>query len=166
MGELSTPTLNRNPGGEEAVCRNASSRAGVRGGARVGKPRWLKILMITAGSSIAARSGKGPLHCGQVVMSMANMRLSNCAQRRRARVEAEESSPSPSAVSVAGCRSRRARSGSAGPRWVPVRHGSECDGAGDVGRVRRGVGGIPAGSSPDSGAIAVRGFELEDDLAG
>ncbi|MCZ6450569.1 MAG: hypothetical protein O6918_06860 [Deltaproteobacteria bacterium] len=28
--------------------------------------------MITAGSSIAAMSVKGPLHCGQVVMSMAN----------------------------------------------------------------------------------------------
>jgi len=29
-------------------------RAGARGGARVGKPRWRKILMITAGSSMAA----------------------------------------------------------------------------------------------------------------
>lgn len=30
-GGVSAPTLNRNPGGDEAVCRNASSRAGVRG---------------------------------------------------------------------------------------------------------------------------------------
>ena len=47
---------------------NASRRAGVFGGARVGKPRCAKILMITEGSSIAARMGKGPLHCGQMVI--------------------------------------------------------------------------------------------------
>ncbi len=37
----------------------------------MGNPRWLRILPITAGSSIAAMSVKGPLHCGQVVMSRA-----------------------------------------------------------------------------------------------
>jgi len=51
-------------------------RAGAFGGARVGKLWWLKILMITAGSSMAARMVKGPPHWEQVVMSMENTRLS------------------------------------------------------------------------------------------
>jgi len=45
-------------------------------------------LPITVGSSMAARMVKGPLHCGQVVMSIAKTRLSNCVQLMRARVEA------------------------------------------------------------------------------
>ena len=79
------------------MCMNPSRRAGARGGARVGKPRCARILAITAGSSIAARMVKGPPHCGQVVISMANTRLSNWAQFMRARVEAAEKSLSPSA---------------------------------------------------------------------
>ena len=35
-------------------------RAGARGGARVGNPRWRRILPITVGSSMAARMVKGP----------------------------------------------------------------------------------------------------------
>jgi len=31
-------------------------------------PRWLNILMITAGSSMAAMSVKGPPHCGQAAI--------------------------------------------------------------------------------------------------
>ncbi len=77
---------------------NASRRAEARGGARVGKPRCVRILAITVGSSITARMVKGPRHCGQVVISMAKTRLSNCAQLMRLRVEAEERSPSPLAV--------------------------------------------------------------------
>ena len=46
----------------QAVCKNSSIRAGDRGGARVGKPRWVRILTITAGSSMAAMSVKGPPH--------------------------------------------------------------------------------------------------------
>ena len=80
---------------------NASMRAGARGGARVGRPRCVRILLITAGSSMAARRVNVPPHCGQVVMSMAKTRLSYWAQLMRVRVEAEESSSSPSAVSVA-----------------------------------------------------------------
>ena len=72
--------LNRNPVGDEAVCRNSARRAGAWGGARVSNPRWLSILPITAGSSMAARIVKGPPHCGHVVRSMANTRVSNCAQ--------------------------------------------------------------------------------------
>ncbi len=48
------------------------------------------------GGIMAARMVKGPPHCGQVVMSMAKTRLSNCAQLMRARVETEESSLFPS----------------------------------------------------------------------
>ena len=59
----------------------------------MGKPRCARILPITAESSMAARSVKGPPHCGQVVMSMAKMRLSNWAQLRRARVEAGGRAP-------------------------------------------------------------------------
>ena len=49
----------------------------------------------------AARMVKGPLHCGQVVMSMAKTRLSNWAQLIRARGEGAERSPSPSVVFIA-----------------------------------------------------------------
>jgi hypothetical protein len=41
-------------------CWNSSTRrAGARGGARVGRPRWLRIVTITGGSSIAVLSAKG-----------------------------------------------------------------------------------------------------------
>ena len=66
--------------------------------ARVGKPRCVRILAITAGSSMAARRVKGPPHWGQVVRSMAKTRLSNCAQLIRARVEGGRDSPAPSVV--------------------------------------------------------------------
>ncbi len=35
-------------------------RAGARGGARVGRPRWVRILTITGGSSMAAMIFKAP----------------------------------------------------------------------------------------------------------
>ena len=38
------------------MCRNASRRAGAFGGARVDNSRWPRILMITAGSSMAANA--------------------------------------------------------------------------------------------------------------
>lgn len=74
--------------GPQAVCKNSPVRAGERGGAQVGNPRWARILAITAGSSMAAMMVKGPPQCGQDAMSIANTRLSNCAQLRRVRVEA------------------------------------------------------------------------------
>ena len=43
----------------------------------MGKPRWFRILAITAGSSMAARSVKGPLHWGQVVRSIAKTRYND-----------------------------------------------------------------------------------------
>ena len=42
--------------GDQAAWNRASGRTGKRGGARVGKPRWVRILAITAGSSTAAMS--------------------------------------------------------------------------------------------------------------
>jgi len=47
---------------------------------------------------MAARMVKGPPHCGQVVMSIWNTRLSNCAQLIRARGEGGRVSPSSLAV--------------------------------------------------------------------
>jgi hypothetical protein len=43
---------------------NASRWAGAFGGARVGNPRWARILAITAGASMAAMSVKGPPQYG------------------------------------------------------------------------------------------------------
>ena len=48
------------------VVWNRSNRcAGERGGARVGRPRWVRILMITGGSSMAAMIFKLPPQFGQ-----------------------------------------------------------------------------------------------------
>jgi len=71
-GDLSAPgTEPESGGGIRLFCKNASRRAGAFGGARVGKPRWLNSLMITAGSSMAARMVNEPPHWGQVVIPMA-----------------------------------------------------------------------------------------------
>jgi hypothetical protein len=40
--------------GDQAAWNRASGRTGERGGARVGKPRWVRILTMTGGSSMAA----------------------------------------------------------------------------------------------------------------
>src|SRR5215471_2313273 len=40
----------------QIVCNRSTRRASARGGARVGRPRWLRILMITGGSSMPALS--------------------------------------------------------------------------------------------------------------
>ena len=64
---------------------NRSNRcAGARGGARVGRPRWLRILTITGGSSMAAMIFKLPPQFGQCSMSMSKTRLSSRAQLKRA----------------------------------------------------------------------------------
>ena len=44
-------------------------------------------MTITAGSSMAAMSVNGPPHCAQDALSISNTRLSNWAQRMRARLE-------------------------------------------------------------------------------
>jgi hypothetical protein len=60
--------------------------AGARGGAWVDKPRWLRILTITGGASIAAMIFKAPPQFGQCSMSMSKTRLSSLAQLKRAGV--------------------------------------------------------------------------------
>src|SRR5215510_12811188 len=47
------------------VWNRSTRRAGARGGARVGRPRWLRILTITGGSSMAAMIFKAPPQLGQ-----------------------------------------------------------------------------------------------------
>ena len=67
---------------DQAIWDRSNDRAGDRGGARADKPRWVRILAITGGSSIAAMSFKVPPHCGLCSMSISNTRLSNRAQLR------------------------------------------------------------------------------------
>ena len=59
-------------------------RAGERGGARAGKPRCVRILTMTAGSSMAAMILNSPPHCGQCSRSISNTRFSRRAQPMRA----------------------------------------------------------------------------------
>ena len=71
----------------QIVWNRSTRRAGERGGARVGRPRWLRILTITGGSSIAvlrrvrtAMIFKAPPQFGQCSTSMSKTRLSSRAQ--------------------------------------------------------------------------------------
>ena len=64
--------------------RASAIRAGARGGARAGKHRCVRILAITAGSSMAAMILKSPPHCGQCSRSIPKTRLSRRAQFMRA----------------------------------------------------------------------------------
>jgi hypothetical protein len=61
-----------------------AARTGERGGARLGKPRWVRILAITAGSSMAAMIFKALPQFGQRSISMSKTRLSRRAQLMRA----------------------------------------------------------------------------------
>ena len=53
--------------GSQIVWNRSIRRAGARGGARVGRPRWVRILTITGGSSMAAIIFKAPPQFGQLV---------------------------------------------------------------------------------------------------
>src|ERR687891_1959974 len=53
----------------QIVWNRSTRRAGARGGPRVGRPRWLRILTITGGSSMAAMIFKAPPQFGQCSMS-------------------------------------------------------------------------------------------------
>jgi hypothetical protein len=48
--------------GSQIVWNRSNRCAGERGGARVGRPRWLRILTITGGSSITPRRGLAMIH--------------------------------------------------------------------------------------------------------
>ena len=54
----------------QIVWNRSTRRAGARGGVRVGRPKWLRILTITGGSSMAAMIFKAPPQFGQFSMSM------------------------------------------------------------------------------------------------
>src|SRR5215813_5840430 len=70
--------------GSQVVWNRSNRCAGARGGARVGRPRWVRILTITGGSSMAAIIFKAPPQLGQCSMSMSKTRLSSRAQLMRA----------------------------------------------------------------------------------
>ena len=70
--------------GSQVVWNRSNRCAGERGGARVGRPRWARILTITGGSSMAAMIFKAAPQFGQCSMSMSKTRLSSRAQLRRA----------------------------------------------------------------------------------
>src|SRR5215831_13933108 len=67
----------------QIVWNRSTRRAGARGGARVDKPKWVRILTITGGSSIAAMIFKAPPQFGQCSTSMSKTRLSSRAQLMR-----------------------------------------------------------------------------------
>ena len=67
----------------QVVWNRSTRRAGARGGARVGRPRWLRILIITGGSSMAAMIFKAPPQLGQCFTSISKTRLSSRAQLMR-----------------------------------------------------------------------------------
>jgi hypothetical protein len=71
-------------GWDQAIWNRSNDRAGDRGGARAGKPRWMRILAITEGCSMAAMIFKGPPQWGQCSISILSTRLSSRAQLRRA----------------------------------------------------------------------------------
>ena len=48
--------------GSQIVWNRSNRCAGERGGARVGRPRWVRILTITGGSSITPRRGLAMIH--------------------------------------------------------------------------------------------------------
>jgi hypothetical protein len=69
---------------DQAVARRSKDRAGRRGGARAGKPRWVRIGAITMGSRRAAMILKAPPQFGQCARSISKTRLSSRAQLMRA----------------------------------------------------------------------------------
>jgi hypothetical protein len=71
-------------GWDQAIGNRSNERAGDRGGARAGKPRWARIFAMTGGCSMVAMIVKGPPQWGQCSRSISNTRLSNRAQLRRA----------------------------------------------------------------------------------
>ncbi len=74
-------------GWNQAISKRLKDRAGVRGGALVGRPRWARILVITADSKMTAMIFIVPPQWGQCSMSISNTRLSSRAQLIRAEGE-------------------------------------------------------------------------------
>src|SRR4051794_31901024 len=68
----------------QAAWNRSTRRTADLGGARAGKCRWVRILVITAGSTIAAMIFKRPPQFAQCSKSISNTRLSRQAQLMRA----------------------------------------------------------------------------------
>ena len=68
---------------DQAMWSRSNNRPGDRGGALAGKPRCVRILAITVGSSMAAMIFKVPPQWGHCSMSISNARLSSRAQLMR-----------------------------------------------------------------------------------
>ena len=68
----------------QAAWNRSTRRAGERGGARVGKPKWARIRTITGGSTMVAIIFKAPPQFGQCSRSISKTRLSRHAQLRGA----------------------------------------------------------------------------------
>ena len=115
---------------------------------------------------MAAIMVKEPPHCGQAMKSMAKTRLSNWAQLMRARVEAVGELPCSLEEAVAWSASpgtiwdRRAALGASTP-WKRMRW-SRRRGT----RAARTLQAFQRAHDQMGGAIAIRGFELEDDFVG
>ena len=73
---------------DQAACNRSTRRAAERGDARAGKCRWVTILVITAGSTIAAMIFRRPPQFGQCSTSISNTRFSRHAQLMRAGAKA------------------------------------------------------------------------------
>ena len=73
---------------DQAAWNRSTRRAGDLGGARAGKCRWVRIFVITAGSTIAAMICRRPPQRGQYSISISNTRLSRHAQLMRAGAKA------------------------------------------------------------------------------
>lgn len=112
---------------DQAIGNRSNDRAGDRGGARAGKPRWVRILAITGGFSMAARIVKVPPPCGHC--SARARRWPNgggCSMTRRStgwwRGPSTPTSiytlPRPGCASRAPCGASRARR--SGPPWMAV----------------------------------------------
>jgi predicted transcriptional regulator len=67
----------------QIIWNRSTRRTGARGGAQVDRPRWLRILTITGGSSMAAMIFKALPQFGQCSMSISKTRLSSRAQLMR-----------------------------------------------------------------------------------
>src|SRR5262245_15136532 len=70
--------------GCQIVWNRSTRRAEARGGARDGRPKWLRILTITGGSSMAPIIFKAPPQLGQCSTSTSKTRLSSRAELMRA----------------------------------------------------------------------------------
>ena len=114
----------------------------------------------------AARMVNGPPHCGQVVMSMAKTRLSNWAQLIRARGEAAGGLVVP----ISDVRLRVGLTGHdlSPQRGIGREHAMKANEMEPWSRHKssQALEEFQRGHDEMGGAIAIRGFELEDDLAG